>query len=124
MNIVLWIVQILLALVFLMAGAMKVTRPREVLAENMAWVEDFSQSQLRLIGALEILGALGLILPAVTGVLPGLAALAAVGLALTMVGAIIVHLRRKEYPNVIGNVVLLALVFFLAYGRIFVEPLS
>ena len=124
MNIVLWIVQILLALVFLMAGAMKVTRPREVLAENMAWVEDFSQSQLRLIGALEILGALGLILPAVTGVLPGLAALAAVGLALTMVGAIIVHLRRKEYPNVIGNVVLLALVLFLAYGRIFVEPLS
>lgn len=124
MNIVLWIIQILLALVFLMAGAMKVTRPREVLAENMAWVEDFSQSQLRLIGALEILGALGLILPAVTGVLPGLAALAAVGLALTMVGAIIVHLRRKEYPNVIGNVILLALVLFLAYGRIFVEPLS
>ena len=124
MHIVLWLVQILLALVFLMAGAMKVTRPREVLAENMAWVEDFSQSQLRMIGALEILGALGLILPAVTGVLPGLAALAAVGLALTMAGAIIVHVRRKEYPNVIGNIVLLALVVFLAYGRIFIEPLS
>ncbi|HSG16168.1 MAG TPA: DoxX family protein [Anaerolineae bacterium] len=124
MNIVLWIVQILLALVFLMAGTMKVMRPREVLAENMAWVEDFSQSQLRLIGSLEILGALALILPAVTGVLPGLAALAAVGLSLTMVGAIIVHLRRKEYPNVIMNVVLLAPVIFLAFGRIFIEPLS
>ena len=124
MNIVLWIVQILLALVFLMTGAMKVARPREVLAQNMAWVEDFSQSQLRLIGALEILGALGLILPAVTGILPGLAALSAVGLALTMVGAIIVHLQRKEYPNLVGNVVLLVLVVFLAYGRIFVEPLS
>jgi len=123
-NIVLWIVQILLALVFLMAGAMKVARPREVLAENMAWVEDFSQSQLRLIGALEILGALGLILPAVTGVLPGLAVLSAVGLALTMVGAIIVHLQRKEYSNLVGNVVLLALVVLLAYGRIFIEPLS
>ena len=90
----------------------------------MAWVEDFSQSQLRLIGSLEILGALALILPAVTGVLPGLAALAAVGLSLTMVGAIIVHLRRKEYPNVIMNVVLLAPVIFLAFGRIFIEPLS
>ena len=124
MNMVLWIIQILLALVFLMAGLMKVTRPREVLAENMAWVEDFSQSQLRMIGALEILGALGLILPAVTGVLPRLAALAAVGLSLTMIGAIVVHIRRREYPNIIGNIVLLALVVFLAYGRIFVEPLS
>jgi len=75
-----------------------------------------------LIGALEILGALGLVLPALTGILPGLAALAAVGLALTMIAAIIVHPQRQEYTSIITNVVLLALVLFVAYGRLFIEP--
>jgi len=72
MNIALWIVQILLALVFAMAGIMKVTRPFEKLAENMGWAKDVGLRGVRLIGVLEILGAIALILPAVTGILPWL----------------------------------------------------
>ena len=123
MNVALWIVQILLAIVFLMAGVLKVTQSKSKLAENMKFVEDFSGGQVRLIGALEILGALGLVLPGVTGILPWLTPLAATGLALTMVGAIITHLGRKEYPNIISNVILLLMAVFVAYGRFFVEPL-
>jgi uncharacterized membrane protein YphA (DoxX/SURF4 family) len=123
MNTALWIVQILLALVFFMAGIMKLLTPIEKAAERTPYVEDFEQRHLHAIGIVEILGALGLILPAATGILPWLTPLAAVGLALTMVGAIIVHVRRKEYPNTIMNVILLLMSLFVAYGRFFVEPL-
>ena len=119
MNTALWIVQALLALVFLLAGAMKVSQPLEKLAERTPYVEDFTSGQIRLIGILEILGATGLILPALTGILPWLTPLAAVGLALTMIGAAIVHARRGEYPNIIMNVVLFAMAVFVAYGRFF-----
>lgn len=123
MNTALWIVQALLAIAFLMAGAMKTFQPKEKLAEKMGWVEDFSQGQIRTIGILEILGALGLILPALTGILSWLTPLAAAALALTMVGAAWVHLRRKEYGNVVVNIVLLLLNLFVAYGRFVVLPL-
>ena len=63
MNIALWIVQILLALAFLMAGFMKSTQPRENLAKNMGWVNDFTPMQIRIIGVLEVLAGIGLILP-------------------------------------------------------------
>jgi uncharacterized membrane protein YphA (DoxX/SURF4 family) len=122
METALWIVQILLAALFLMSGLMKAMQPRKKLAERTPYVEDFTDGQIRTIGILEVLAAVGLVLPAVTGILPWLTPLAAVGLALTMVGAIIVHLRRGEYPSIIINVVLLALGLFVAYGRFVVEP--
>jgi len=109
MNIALWIVQILLALVFAMAGIMKVTRPFEKLAEN--------------IGVLEILGAIALILPAVTGILPWLTPVAAIGLVLTMIGAMITHGRRGEFPNMGLNLVLLLLAVFIVFGRFVAVPL-
>ena len=124
MNIALWIVQGLLALIFLLSGAMKATQPKEKLASNTAYVEDFSAGQIKTIGVLEILGAIGLILPAVTGILPWLTPVAAVGLALTMIGAIITHLRRGEYSMIVINIVLLALAAFVAYGRFVLEPLT
>ena len=123
MNIAILIIQVLLAIVFFMAGLMKLIQPKEKLANNMAWVEGFSQNQIRLIGVLEILGAVGLVLPALTGILPWLTPLAAVGLALLMVGAIITHLRRDEYPNMIANIVLFALSVFVAYGLLTALPL-
>lgn len=124
MNIALWVVQVLLALVFAMAGLAKLTQTKEALAaRGMDYVEDFSTSAVRTIGALELLGAIGLILPALTGILPWLTPLAAVGLALTMVGAIIVHIRRNENSKIIINVVLLALALFVAYGRFVLLPL-
>jgi len=117
MDIALWIVQILLALAFLGAGIMKSTQPKDKLAANMAWVEDFSPGTIRLIGVAEILGALGLILPAVTGLAPILVPLAATGLGVIMIGAVITHARRKEPQMIVVNVVLLLLAVFVAWGR-------
>ncbi len=103
MNIVLWIVSALTALAFLASGAMKLTQPKEKMAAQMKWVEDFSQSTIQGIGALEVLGAIGLILPRVLNILPWLSSLAAIGLILTMIGGALVHIRRKEpiVPNVV-----------------------
>jgi uncharacterized membrane protein len=123
MNTALWIDQILLAVLFFVVGMMKLVMPREQAAERAPYVEDLTDGQLRTIGVLEVLGAAGLILPAVTGILPWLTPLAAVGLALTMVGAAMLHYRRGEYSNIIVNVVLFALAVFVAYGRFFVETL-
>jgi uncharacterized membrane protein YphA (DoxX/SURF4 family) len=120
MSIALWVVQGLLAVAFLGAGAMKLSQPKEKLAKNMAWVEDFSQGTVRLIGTLEVLGAIGLVLPALSGVLPWLTPLAALGLVVLMIGAALTHLRRTEYGNIAVNAVLLILAAFVAYGRFFV----
>jgi uncharacterized membrane protein YphA (DoxX/SURF4 family) len=97
MLIALWIINALLALAFLGAGLMKAARPVAALqASGMTWIEDFGPASTKLIGALEVIGALGLILPLLTGVAPILAPLAATGLAILMIGAVVVHLRRKE----------------------------
>ena len=124
MNIALWILQILLALAFGMAGIMKVSQPIDKLETRMGWVKSVGTRGVRLIGSLEILGAIGLILPAVTGILPWLTPLAATGLALTMVGAMITHGRRGEYSQIGVNVVLLLLTLFVAYGRFAIIPIS
>ncbi len=118
MNIVLWIIAIVLALVFLGAGLMKITRPKEKLAASgMGYVEDFSAGTIKAIGVAEVLAAIGLVLPAVTGVAPILVPLAATGLVLLMVGAIITHARRKESQMIVVNVVLLVLAAIVAWGR-------
>ncbi|MCA9926570.1 MAG: DoxX family protein [Anaerolineales bacterium] len=122
MNIALWVVQGLLAVAFLMAGFMKASQPKEKLAARMAWVEDFSAGNIRLIGILEVLAAIGLILPPITGILPWLAPLAAVGLILTMIGAARTHQRRGENQMIGTNVVLLLLAAFVAYGRFVLAP--
>ena len=122
MGIALWVAQVLLAVAFLGAGATKLSQPKEKLAKNMAWVEDFSQPAVRLIGALEVLGAIGVVLPALTGILPWLTPLAALGLVLLMVGAALTHLRRTEYGNVAVNALLLILAAFVVYGRFFALP--
>ncbi len=117
MNITLWIVQAVLALAFGMAGVMKLTQPTEKLAGQMGWVEDFAPNTVKLIGGLELLGAIGLILPLLTGILPWLTPLAAVGLVLTMIGAMLTHLRRHENQMVMVNGALLLLAAVVAYGR-------
>ena len=119
MNTTLWIVQGILAMMFLMVGMMKLMQPKEKMAEKMAWVEDFSQGQIRGIGILEVMGALGLILPMLTGIAPILTPLAALGLGLTMIGAFMTHLRRKDpmVPMGMMNMMLFAMSAFVAYGR-------
>jgi hypothetical protein len=102
---------------FGMAGVTKLSQPKEKLAVNLPWVEDFSPGTVRLIGALELLAALGLILPLLTGMLPGLTAWAAVGLVAIMIGAAVTHARRKEPRAIAFNLALLALAAFVAVGR-------
>ncbi len=117
MNIALWIVAGVLALAFLAAGLMKVSQPKEKLAASMGWVDDFSPGTVKFIGTMEILGAIGLILPAAIGIAPVLTPLAATGLAITMILAAIVHGRRGEPQMIIVNAVLLVLALFVAIMR-------
>ncbi len=119
MNVVLWIAQIVLAVTFLMAGAMKLMQPYERLAadERMGWVNDVSTGLVRFVGLAEVLGAVGLILPAVTGIGPVLVPLAALGIAAVMVGAIVIHSRRGETQMVVMNAVLGLIALFVAWGR-------
>ena len=120
MDIALWIVTALLALLMLMAGGMKLAKSKTELAENerMAWTEDFSQGAIRGIGALELAAAIGLILPGITGIAPALVPAAAIGVVLLQAGAAIVHIRRGEGQAVIGNIVIVAMALFIAWGRL------
>nr|WP_300149815.1 DoxX family protein [Propionicimonas sp.] len=123
MDIALWIVAGVLALAFVGAGGMKLAQPKEKLAASgMGWVEDFGQGAIRLIGTLEVLAAIGLILPPLVNIAPVLAPLAAVGLVLLMVGAAVTHARRKEPQMIVANLVLLALAAFVAVGRFALAP--
>jgi uncharacterized membrane protein YphA (DoxX/SURF4 family) len=117
MNIVLWVLQGLLAAAFLMAGLTKVSQPKDKLVKQMGWVEDFSDNAVKGVGAVEILAALGLILPAATGIATVLTPLAATGLVLTMILAGIVHVRRGEQSKLPINIVLLILAAIVAWGR-------
>jgi uncharacterized membrane protein len=116
-NVVLWILPWLLAVAFAVAGVLKATQPKEKLAQQMPWVEDFSQATVRFIGVAEFLGALGLVLPALTGIAPILTPLAATGIAVIMLLAALVHTRRKEPSGVATTVVLLVLAAIVAWGR-------
>jgi uncharacterized membrane protein YphA (DoxX/SURF4 family) len=83
----------------------------------MKWVEDFSAGTIKLIGTAEVLGALGLILPGALDIAPVLVPLAATGLAVIMIGAIITHGRRKEPQPIAINVVVLILAVLVAIFR-------
>ena len=118
MNVVLWIIALIVAAVFAGAGFMKLATPRAKLLENpkMAWAQDFSQNAIRGIGAVEVLGALGLILPRLTNIAEVLSPLAALGLAAVMVGAIAVHYRRGETSAIPMGAGLLVLSLIVAIG--------
>lgn len=122
MNIALWVLQVVLALAFLVAGMLKLTQPKEKLRERLAYVEDFAEPTIKLIGALEILAAIGLILPPLTGIAPWLAPTAAAGLVVIMVGAVVVHARRKEIDQVALPAVLGLAAAVVAWGRFGPEP--
>ncbi len=117
MNTALWIVQVILAVLFLMAGLMKSTQPKEKLAPKMPWVNDFSASTVKLIGLSQLLAAIGLVIPMLTGIAPALTSVAAAGLALIMVFAAIYHFRKKEFKEIGITAVFFALSAFVAIGR-------
>jgi uncharacterized membrane protein YphA (DoxX/SURF4 family) len=120
MDILTWILSGVLAALFLLVGAGKLATPYEKLRENprMAWAGDFSPRTVKLIGALEVLGAIGVVLPWLLGIARILTPLAAVGLAAIMVGAILTHRRRGELAQTLPvNAVLLVLAVVVAVLR-------
>ena len=117
MNIVLWVVQVLLAGMYGMAGIMKTFQTAKA-KEQMPWAKNRSDTFVRFVGTAELLGALGLFLPLLTGILPWLTPLAAVGLTIIQLLAIFTeHLPKKEYNVIPVNMVLLALSIFVVAGR-------
>jgi uncharacterized membrane protein YphA (DoxX/SURF4 family) len=117
METALWIAQGLLAAIFLVTGMTKLTQPRlKMAAGPMRWAADVTDGQFRAIGLVEVVGAIGLILPAALGIAPLLTPLAAVGLVLTMVGAIRTHVRYAETDRLAVPVVVLALALLVAVG--------
>ena len=119
MDIALWVAQGILAVAFLLAGTMKIVKGREVAIEQgQGYAEDFSDPTFTFIGVMELLGALGLILPAVSGTATFIVPWAAVGLAVVMLSAMSVHARRGGEGRMIAvNLVLVVLALFVAWGR-------
>jgi hypothetical protein len=124
MNVVLWVVQGLLAAAYLLAGGMKASRPVATLSKNMAWVSAVPVGLVRFIGVAELLGAVGLILPMLTNLAPWLTVAAAAGLVLVQVCAIAFHVSRHETRVVPTNVVLLLLAVLVLIGRVAIVPVA
>ena len=117
MNIALWVVQGLLAAMYLLAGIMKTFQTAKA-KQQLPWAKNRSNEFVRFVGISELLGALGLTLPLLTGILPWLTPIAAIGLSLIQLLAIFSeHLPKKEYNVIPMNIVLLALSIFVIVGR-------
>jgi DoxX-like family len=119
MNLTLWIIAGLLAVAYLAGGAAKLIVPKEKWAtfRGGGWAEDFSAGTFKAIGALEVLAAVGLVLPAALDIAPVLVPLAALGLVSIMAGAVITRLRRREVKIMVADLAYLALAGFVAWGR-------
>lgn len=118
MAVALWVVQGLLALVFLGSGLAKSTMSKErMIATGQTGVAPFPLPVIRLTAVAELLAAAGLVLPGLLGAAEVLTPLAAVGLMLVMVGAAVSHASLREYPQVGANAVLFGLALFVAVGR-------
>lgn len=124
MNTALWIVQAVLALVFVASGFEKLTKSRdELVAANRGWAADATDWQVNAIGILEIFAVVGLIVPAALDIIPILTAVAATGVVALMGAAMITHVRRHEVQMLPINIVLGALALFVAIGRFGPEKL-
>lgn len=124
LHVGLWVGQGLLAAAFLMAGGMKLSAPIAQLQEQMPWVAGAMGRAVRFIGAVEVLGALGLVLPAATRIQPKLTPLAALGLLTVMILATATHVARGEYPMIAANLLLGGLAAFVAWGRAKKAPIA
>lgn len=112
MEIVIWVLQIALFIVFLYFGSLKMFMPIEKIAKRVSWAHDYSLAKIKFFGFLEVIGALGLLLPYRLDIFPILTPMAATGLAMVMAGAAMVHLKRDEINMVFLNI----LIIFLLAG--------
>jgi putative oxidoreductase len=117
MNVILWVAQGILGIMFLMTGIMKITQPIEKLVAMMSWVNHASPVLIRFIGLSELLGGLGILLPSILRIKPNLTVWAAIGLILVMISAVFFHISIGE-ANMIGTPIILGLItVFVAWGR-------
>jgi uncharacterized membrane protein YphA (DoxX/SURF4 family) len=124
LHIVLWVVQILLGLAFGLAGFMKLTQPIATLGHNMPWTLVVPAALVRFIGASELAGSLGLLLPSLTRILPRLSALAGLGLTVVMILAMGFHISRGEMYGIPPTLILGLLAAFVAWGRFRKAPIE
>ncbi|MER7607914.1 DoxX family protein [Nocardioides sp. NPDC127503] len=122
MNIALWIVACVFGFGYVAGGIVKLTMPYEKYAAKLGWPGDFTPGNVRFMGVVEILGGIGLVLPGLVGVAPILVPVAASCMALYMAGAITERIRRAEYKELLGDLLFLAAMVFIAWGRFAVEP--
>ncbi|MBX7193389.1 MAG: DoxX family protein [Sandaracinaceae bacterium] len=115
MNLGLWALQVLVALLVALTGALKLVVPRQTLATKMHWAKDWSDGRVKLLGLAEVLGAIGLVVPAATNILPVLTPIAALCLAVLMAGAVQTHRRLGE--GFLPALVVLLLCLAIAAGR-------
>lgn len=124
LNIAIWVAQVVLALMFLMAGFVKTTQPIEQLSATMKWTAQVPSGLVRFVGISEFLGALGLLLPSIFRIKPILTPIAAMGIVTIMVFAIIFHISKGE-TSVIGvNIFIMLLAAFIAWGRFKKVPIQ
>lgn len=123
MNIALWIIQSLVALLFFGAGISKLFRPIEQLATQYPWMKSAPPAFVRFIGVCELAAAVGLILPSLTRILPWMTVAAGVGIAALMACAVVFHLRRREVPPAVITTAILLIALFITVGRWTLAPL-
>ncbi len=122
MNAALWTLQALVALLFGMAGSAKLFRPINQLAKRFPWMGKVPPQFVRFIGACELAGAVGLVVPAALSIFPKLTLLAAIGLTALMACAVVFHVVRREMPASVRAFVILLVVFVIAIGRWTLAP--
>ncbi len=125
MSIVVWTLQVFLALLFLLLGIRKLTQPRTLLPHRReaTGLDSFSMSRGRFIAGIEILVSIGLILPVATGFLPVLTFLSVIGAIVLMLGATVVNIRYRKLPFLGLNILVLVIAVVINYGHIVVEDI-
>jgi uncharacterized membrane protein YphA (DoxX/SURF4 family) len=121
-NTIIWIIQSLMAVLFVLHGIAMFNPPAAV-QESVVQKMGYSLPFLKIIGTLEVLGGLGLILPAWIGIMPVLSPLAALGLVIIMIGAAVSHARQGEGKQMVATTVVTMLVAFVAIGRFWINPI-
>lgn len=117
MNVVLWIAQILLAVVFMASGVLKLTQSKDALLERMPTLAPWRPITIKAIGLAEVLGAIGIVVPGLIGVAPELVPWAALGLGCVAIGAAVAHAEQRDYKVLPVHAVLLVLAVTVMAGR-------
>lgn len=127
MQITLWLIAGALAIAFTIGGASQILMSKEQyrsVGASQHWVDDFTAGHVKAIGTIKITGSLGLVIPAAIGIAPVLVPLAASGLMLVMAGAVTTRFRRSEWKNMVGDLIFVGLLAFLAWGRFDIHPFT